>query len=594
MNSKENNLSSLFRRLYKHISKRRKRQFLHLSIIMVIATVSEAVSLGALIPFVGVLTTPDRVYNLKFLQQFLQYLNITSSQQLILPFTIIFSFAIVLSNAFRLLLIWAQNRLSYAIGSDLSYKIYRLTLYQPYSVHLSRNSSEVIVGIASKAKSIVNNIIMPVMVLLNSVFMIIIIIITLVAIDPYLILTTFTGFGLIYLMVVTLTRGPLKSESVHISHETVHVVKLLQEGLGGIRDVLIDGSQNVFSNIYLKADQQLKKSTAKVSFIGSIPRFGVEALGMLLIVALAYSFTTSTKGLTLFIPILVTMALGVQKLLPLMQQAYVSWTSIKGAEVSFKDTLDLLDQRLPDFANKPLSNPIQFIDNIKLNKLFFRYTKDSPLIIEDLSLTIPKGSRVGFIGTTGSGKSTLLDIIMGLLTPSEGVITIDGVSLTEDNIRSWQAHIAHVPQAIYLADCTITENIAFGQSPGNIDHERVFKVAQKAQIAETIELLENKYDTLVGERGIRLSGGQRQRIGIARALYKNADVIIFDEATSALDNSTEMEVMDAIQNLDGELTIFMVAHRLTTLKKCNIVVELQHGKIKRYGTYNEVIGEGIK
>lgn len=565
-----------------------------LFIIMIFATFSEAVSIGVLIPFVGVLTEPERVFNLKFLQPFFEPLNITGPEQLIIPLTITFSVAIILSSVLRLLLIWAQNRLSYAIGTDLSYKIYRLTLFQPYSVHQSRNSSEVIVGISTKSKAIVNNTIMPVLVMLNAVFMTFIILVTLVAIDPTLILSTFTGFGLIYLLVVSLTKGPLRSESVHISRETSHVVKLLQEGLGGIRDVLIDGSQNVFSNIYLKADQQLRKSLAKVSFIGSIPRFGVEGLGMLLIVALAYSFAKKPEGLTPYIPILVALALGIQRLLPLMQQAYVSWTSIKGAEGSLKDTLDLLDQRLPDFANKPLPKPIKFVDSIKLNKIFFRYTKDTSLVIKDLSLTIPKGSRVGFIGITGSGKSTLLDILMGLLSPLEGDITIDGVPLTEDNTRSWQAHIAHVPQTIYLADCTITENIAFGQPPGIIDHERVRRAAQKAQIAKTIELLEKKYDTMVGERGIRLSGGQRQRIGIARALYKNADVIVFDEATSALDNNTEIEVMDAIQNLGDELTIFMVAHRLTTLRKCNLVVELQNGKINRYGTYNQVIGEGIR
>ena len=594
MDIENNRLSFLLLRLYKHISVHRRKQFSLLLIIMIFVTLSEAVSIGVLIPFVGVLTEPERIYNLEFLQPFFEPLNITGPEQLIIPLTITFSTAIILSSAFRLLLIWAQNRLSYAIGTDLSYKIYRLTLFQPYSVHQSRNSSEVIVGISTKSKVIVNNTIMPVLVMLNAVFMTLIIIITLVAIEPSLILLTFSGFGLIYLLIVTLTKGPLKSESVHISRETSHVVKLLQEGLGGIRDVLIDGSQDVFSNIYLKSDFQLRKSLAKVSFIGSIPRFGVEALGMLLIVALGYSFAKKPEGLTPYIPILVALALGVQKLLPLMQQVYVSWTSIKGAEGSLKDTLDLLDQRLPAFANKPFLKPIKFADNIKLNQLSFRYTKDTPLVIKDLSMTIPKGSRVGFIGTTGSGKSTLLDILMGLLIPSEGDITIDGVPLTDDNTRSWQAHIAHVPQAIYLADCTITENIAFGQPLGNIDHERVCQVAQKAQIAETIELLEKKYDTMVGERGIRLSGGQRQRIGIARALYKNADVIVFDEATSALDNSTEIEVMDAIQNLDDQLTIFMVAHRLTTLKKCNLVVELQDGMIKRYGTYSEVIGEGVK
>lgn len=592
MDKEKNKLSTLLSRLYKHISKPRRNQFFLLSVIMTLATFSEAISIGILIPFVGVLTEPERVFNLKFMKPFFAPLNITEPSQLILPITITFGIAIILSSSMRLLLIWAQNRLSYAIGTDLSYKIYRITLYQPYAVHQSRNSSEVIVGISTKAKAIVNNTIMPVLTMLNSVFMTSVILITLVVIQPDLILLTFTGFGLIYLTVVSLTKKPLVRESLHISRETSHVVKLLQEGLGGIRDVLIDGSQNVFCNIYFKADQQLRKSMAKVSFIGSIPRFGVEALGMLLIAALAYFFSIKPGGLTPAIPILVALALGVQRLLPLMQQAYVSWASIKGSEGYLKDTLDLLDQTLPDFANKPLPKPIKFQDNITLNRIFFRYTFDTPFVIKNLILTIPKGSRIGFIGSTGSGKSTLLDIVMGLLKPSEGEITIDGVPLTKDNTRSWQAHIAHVPQAIYLADCSITENIAFGQHPDSIDHERVRQAAKKAQIAETIESFDKKYNTLVGERGIRLSGGQRQRIGIARALYKKADVIVFDEATSALDNNTEREVMDAIQNLGGDLTIFMIAHRLTTLKNCNLVVELQNGKIKRCGNYSQIIGEG--
>lgn len=560
---------------------------------MTFATMAEALSIGVLIPFVGVLTEPERVYKIKFLKPFLEPLNITRPDQLILPLTITFSVAIVLSSFLRLFLIWAQNRLSYAIGTDLSYKIYRLTLYQPYSVHLSRNSSEVVVGISLKAKIIVNSTIMPVLVMLNSIFMTFVILITLLAIDPQLMLATFSAFGIIYLIVVSLTRKPLKDESEHISRETSHVVKLLQEGLGGIRDILIDGSQNVFCNIYLKADQQLRKSMAKVSFIGSIPRFGVEALGMLLIVALAFSFSQRSGGLTPFIPILVALALGVQRLLPLMQQSYVSWTSIKGSEGSLKDTLDLLDQQLPTFANMPFPEPIKFESNIKFNKLSFQYNQNLPVVLDDICLTIPKGTRIGFIGSTGSGKSTLLDIVMGLLTPTQGFLSIDEIPINDENKRSWQVHIAHVPQAIYLADCSIKENIAFGQHSDSINFERVKQAAVKAQISNTIESFETKYESMVGERGIRLSGGQRQRIGIARALYKNANVIVFDEATSALDNNTELEVMDAIQGLSNELTIFMVAHRLTTLKKCDIVVELNGGKIIRYGTYSEII-EGSK
>jgi ATP-binding cassette subfamily B protein len=211
------------------------------------------------------------------------------------------------------------------------------------------------------------------------------------------------------------------------------------------------------------------------------------------------------------------------------------------------------------------------------------------MVIKNLNLTITKGSRIGFIGTTGSGKSTLLDIIMGLLEPTEGILEIDGQPITMLNHRSWQSHIAHVPQAIFLADSTIEENIAFGVHKNQIDHERVRQAAQQAQIADTIETWPKQYKTFIGERGIRLSGGQRQRIGIARALYKQADLIIFDEATSALDNETEEAVMQAIENLSDDLTILIIAHRLSTLKNCTNIIELSGGEIKRVGSFELIV-----
>jgi ATP-binding cassette subfamily B protein len=257
-------------------------------------------------------------------------------------------------------------------------------------------------------------------------------------------------------------------------------------------------------------------------------------------------------------------------------------------QFSLKDTLDFLDQPLPEYANQLPSEPIPFKKEINLKDVSFQYRENSPLILDKLSLTIPKGSRVGFIGTTGAGKSTLLDILMGLLRPSAGALEIDNQIITEANHRAWQMHIAHVPQTIFLADSTIEENIAFGIPKHEIDRERVKRVAAQAQIAKTIEGLPQGYETFVGERGTRLSGGQRQRIGIARALYKNADVLIFDEATSALDTETEIAVMESIQNLGSNYTVLMIAHRLSTLKDCSMLVKLDHGKIEAIGSYEEL------
>ena len=419
--------------------------------------------------------------------------------------------------------------------------------------------------------------------------MLIAILIALLSINPVIALGAFGGFGLIYAGILKLTRKQQLINSQCVARESTLVLKSLQEGLGGIRDVLIDGSQAAYCQIYRNADYPLRKAQGNNSFIGASPRFGIEALGMMLIALLAYGLARQPDGIAKAIPVLGALALGAQRLLPVLQGAYSAWSSIQGGQISLSDTLNLLDQPLPDYADQPASKPLPFRQQISLNNLSFRYTEQTPLVLNNLNLTIQKGSRIGFIGVTGSGKSTLLDIIMGLLQPTEGTIEIDALPLTTSNNRAWQAHIAHVPQAIFLADSTIEDNIAFGVPKDKIDKTRVKQAARQAQVADIIESWPKKYQTYVGERGIRLSGGQRQRIGIARALYKQADVIIFDEATSALDNETEQAVMHAIESLGDNLTILIIAHRLTTLKKCTQIVEMGDGGIKRIGSYEDIV-----
>jgi ABC-type multidrug transport system fused ATPase/permease subunit len=400
------------------------------------------------------------------------------------------------------------------------------------------------------------------------------ILLTLLSVDPLTALAAFGGFGTIYVLIIRFVRKRLARNSKTISRETTQRIKSLQEGLGGIRDVLIDGSQAAYCEIYRNSDYPLRHAEGSSAFISASPRYGMEALGMLLIAALAYALAQQPDGLSRAIPVLGALALGAQRLLPVLQQAYMAWTGIQGGRDSLQDAIELLDQPLPDFADQPSPAPLSFCQDIRLRNLSFRYAEDAPWVIRDMDLSIKKGSRVGFVGTTGSGKSTLLDITMGLLPPTAGVLEIDGLVITAANTRAWQAHIAHVPQAIYLADSTIEENIAFGIPKAMIDPQRIRHVARQAQIAETIEAWPEQYRTFVGERGVRLSGGQRQRIGIARALYKQADVIIFDEATSALDNETEEAVMQAIEGLSSELTILIIAHRLTTLKGCTHIVQV--------------------
>jgi ATP-binding cassette, subfamily B, bacterial PglK len=560
---------------------------------MILVSFAEVISIGAVLPFLGALTAPEQVFVNAYVQPLVQFFALDEPKQLLLPLTVIFSVAALVSGVMRLILLWAKTRLGHAIGADLSVNIYRRTLYQPYSVHLIRNSSEVISGISSKANNVVSSTVMPILTIISSCMLLLTILIALIVIDPGVAFVTIFSFGIVYAAIILLTKTHLKRDGQRISNEQNQVIKALQEGLGGIRDVLIDGSQNIYCEIFRGADLRLRRAVANVEIISGSPRYAVEALGMVLIAVLAYLLTEQSEKVGGAIPILGALALGAQRLLPILQQAYSSWSSMSGGLASLSDVVDLLDQSLPEYVNRPVSEAISFQSHIVFNDLGFRYAEQGPWVLKGFNLVIPKGSCVGFFGSTGSGKSTLLDLVMGLLVPSEGHLSIDGVTVTSKNYRSWQAQIAHVPQDVYLSDKTIAENIAFGIPLGEIDFDRLDKAANQAQIAGAIEKLDEKYSTMVGEQGVRLSGGQRQRIGIARALYKQASVIVFDEATSALDSNTESSVMKAIECLSNDLTILIVAHRLTTLKNCSEVVELENGNILRKGSYQKIVNPDV-
>lgn len=581
----------LLQSLWLNISNRRRKQFLLLLILMIFGSLAEVISIGAVLPFLAVLVAPEQIFQNPIAQPLIQILEISEPSQLLLPLTVIFGLTVIIANMTRLILLWFSTRLSLTTGADIGIGIYKKMLYQPYSFHCSRNSSEIISGITSKSDAVIFLILIPILSIINSVFVMIAILIALFVVDTFMALIAVLSFSIIYGILIYSKRNRLIKDSIVIANESSNLIQALQEGLGGIRDVLIDGTQETYRKIYRKSDLALRHAQGNNIIIGSAPRYLMEAIGMILIALLAYFLSQRPGGVSAAIPILGALALGAQRLLPVIQVIYQSWTSMRGGQALLHDAIELIDQPLPEYANKPNPSPLIFNNNIKLKKINFRYGEKLPMVLNNINLDIKKGSKVGFIGTTGSGKSTLIDIIMGLLESSDGVIEVDGKVLTRQDIRSWQAHIAHVPQAIYLADGSIEENIAFGLPKKNINSERVRRVAEQAQISNVIESWPKQYQTRVGERGVQLSGGQRQRIGIARALYKETDVIIFDEATSSLDNSTESLVMQAIDALSDNITLLIVAHRLSTLKNCSQIIELDENGIKQIGTYNEVINE---
>ena len=581
-------LPTMLIRLWQQLSARRKRQFAGIVVLTFASALAEVVSLGAVLPFLAVLTVPDKVLKYPFVGALMHLVGVTTSSQLTFALAAGFACAAIVAGALRTLLLRAMTRVAYATGADFSSEVYRRTLYQPYEVQIMRNSSELISGITGKLAETVN-ILNQMLLLISSSVLVVFIMTALFFINPVVAALAMGSFGSGYALITHLSRKQLRINSQRAAAEHTQVVKALQEGLGGIRDVLLDGTQPVYCDIYRKAEYAMRKAYGNIVFASASPRFAMEALGMVLIAVLAFGLSRTAGGVSSAIPALAALALGAQRLLPVLQQGYAAWATITGGQAALAVTLDLLAQPLPPEALEPAPPPLPFRAAVRFNAVSFRYASGPPWVLDEVNLTIQKGTRVGVVGSTGSGKSTLLDVLMGLLPPTQGELLVDGEPMTSSRVKSWQRAIAHVPQSIFLADRSFSENIAFGVPPAAIDMDRVRLAARQAQIAEFIEARPEGYDAWVGERGIRLSGGQRQRIGIARALYKKASVLVFDEATSALDNATEQSVMDAIEGLDRELTILLIAHRLTTVRRCDVIVELEHGRVVCQGSYDELL-----
>lgn len=577
------------------INPKRRLQLVLMIFLTIASSFAEIISIGAVIPFLSALTNPIKILENPSFTFILLSADISTAQELILGLTIIFGVSVMVAGFLRLLLLWGNAKLSFYIGAELSSEIYRRCLYQSYIQQINRNSSEVISAILSKVDAVIFGVISPIQTLFSSIIVLLAILATLLFISPWTSLAIFGAVGGMYLAISLVMRKQLILNSGRAASEANKITKSLQESLGGIRDILLDGTQEAYYASFKNAAFILRKSQGSSFFIGQSPRLIMEMLGMVAIAVVAYKMTSEDSGLLGAVPILGALALAAQRLLPAFQQIYSSWASLKSSNAHLRDILDLLSLKVPDrAATNDHAVTMNFQNYIQLNKVSYSYGPDSKIALNEINLKIKKGEKIGIIGLTGSGKSTLLDLIMGLLEPTAGDIFIDNTQLDSTSCPYWQKRIAHVPQAIFLSDSSVLQNIAFGVPPDEIDFSLVKAAADRAQISSEIESWEDGYRTVIGERGVRLSGGQRQRIGIARALYKKADVIIFDEATSALDFKTEEMVMHAIEKACNNATIFLIAHRLSTLRNCDRIIEILDGQIKRIGTYQEMITEVLQ
>jgi len=562
--------------IFDHFKLKRKLQFAIIVLFMIASGLAEMISLASSVPFLAVLSDPQQLLQYSFTHYLISVLGIGNSNDLLPLVSFMFILAVVFAALIRLLNLWLGGQFAAGVGSDLSCDAYRRTMYQPYQVHISRNSSEVITTITQHISEVVL-IVNAFMQMLTSAVVGFAILIALFLIDKSIALIAIVVFCSAYFVLSTLTRKYLYRNSKKIALANQNQLKALQEGLGAIRDVLLGRKQNIYVDIYESADRPLRMMMAQNRFLASSPRYVIEALGLILIasIAIVLSFQKNSNSI---IPLLGSLAIGSQRLLPALQQIYSSWSLITSFQSGATLVLKLLDQPLPALELPINDSAVSNWSEISMSNVDFRYSSDQELVLHDISLNIKRGECVGLVGSTGSGKSTLVDLLIGLLQPTLGDISVDGKKINDlENaltLTAWRSAIAHVPQGIFLADSSISENIAFGVPKHLIDIDRVRMVIKQAKLESLVESSPLGLNSIVGERGVNLSGGQRQRIGIARALYKNASLIVLDEATSALDSHTESEIINTIHDLTPSVTVLMIAPRLTTLARCDRIIQM--------------------
>lgn len=574
------------------LTKREKIQLLIIFLIMVFVGLLEVIGVGSISPFMAVVSNPDTVKTNYYLNWMFNALKFGSVRNFIIFlgfFVIIF---LAISNMSRAGISFLIKYYSGRRLHSVSLRLMKKYLYQPYVFFLNKNSADLSKNILSEVSIFISGVLITALQLMTNVIIFLSILILLVIINPIVALSISGVLGFTYFFIFSLVKSFLQRKGIERAKVNSLKYKFVSEAFSGIKDVKLLGCENVFLRLFSRPSLKFAMNNALSDVVGDIPKYILEIIAFGSIIGLILYKLNYGERVEDFLPTLTLYSFGGYRMIPALQKIFRAISKIKYnipvVEILYNDYHYLPDGS--DFLKDGSVLPLPFKKEISLQEISFRYPNTQEAVVRKQSLSIKVNTSVGFVGPTGCGKTTLIDIILGLLKAQEGRILVDGVEVNDERIRNWQANLGYVPQSIYLIDDTIKKNIAFGVPDDEIDSSAVKRAADIANLHDFIEKdLEAGYETMVGERGVRLSGGQRQRIGIARAVYHNPSVLIMDEATSALDGLTESAIMDAIHNLSHKKTIIMIAHRLTTVKECDIIHMMDKGCIIDSGKYNELI-----
>ena len=567
----------------------RKRAVFLLCMILTMALL-DAVGVASIMPFIAVLANPQLVETNALLAKVYETFNFTSTNLFLFSLGLLVFILLVLSLSLKAVTNYAQLRYTLVTEYSLSRRLVEGYLRQPYSWYLSKNSAVLGKNVLSEVSEVINQVMMPLLVFIAQFFVAFALLSLLMFIDPQVSLTVGVVLGIAYGLVYKLVSKYLSRIGVERVVANEARFHLLSEAFGAIKDVKIRGLEQTYVDRFSIHARTYAINQASAQIVAQVPRFILEMIafgGMLLLVLVLIARNGS---FTNAVPIISLYAFAGYRLIPALQQIYGSYTQLRFSTPALKIIhQEILGLQRSNDAQATVE-PLRFSQDIKLDDVYYSYPNTSASALKGLDISIASKTTVGIVGFTGSGKTSTIDILLGLLEPEKGAFLIDGVAVDSSNRRHWQKTVGYVPQQIYLTDDSVYANIAFGIEPENVDHSAIERAAKIANLHDfVINEMPEGYESIVGERGVRLSGGQRQRIGIARALYHNPNVLILDEATSALDNLTEKAVMDAVHNLGHEITVILVAHRLSTVRECDQIFLLEKGQLKAQGTFDELL-----